>query len=89
MMKRSNPATVVGGGEMNRLTSSALRICRSDGASESRNSRSMSVPASRTGRPFRQFVVVTVGAGDAIETIPGAVRITLSIEQEDCRNGVE
>jgi hypothetical protein len=49
----------------------------------------MSVPASRTGRPFRQFVVVTVGAGDAIETIPGAVRITLSIEQEDCRNGVE
>ena len=40
-MNRSKPSTVVGGGEMNRATSSVVSIARSDGASEARSSRRM------------------------------------------------
>ena len=42
-MNRSNPSTFVGGGEMNRATSSVESIARSDGASESRSSRSVTI----------------------------------------------
>src|SRR5437868_751054 len=47
-MKRSKPSTVVGGGEMNRDTSSLVSIAKSDGASDVRSSRSVTVlPPSR------------------------------------------
>jgi hypothetical protein len=55
-MKRSNPSTVVGGGEMKRATSSDASIARSDGASESRSSRSVTIEPVSTGSECRQFV---------------------------------
>ncbi len=59
-MKRSKPSTVVGGGEMNRDTSSVVSIASSDGASSTRSSRSVNVDPVITGRPSFQSLVVTV-----------------------------
>ena len=59
MMNRSNPSTVVGGGEMNRATSSVESIAKSEGASETRISRSVTRLPVSTGRPVRQSVVTT------------------------------
>ena len=58
-MKRSNPSTVVGGGEMNRATSSVVSIANSDAASEARSSRRETRLPLRTGRPVRQSLLTT------------------------------
>ena len=58
-MNRSNPSTVVGGGEMNRATSSVESIASSDGASESRSSRSVAIDPVSTGSACLQSLVVT------------------------------
>ena len=57
-MNRSKPSTVVGGGEMNRATSSVESIDNSEGASESRSSRSVTIDPVRTGSVWRQSDVV-------------------------------
>jgi hypothetical protein len=49
-MNRSKPSTDVGGGEMKRDTSSLESIARSDGASESRSSRNVTIVPVITGR---------------------------------------
>jgi hypothetical protein len=59
-MNRSNPSTVVGGGEMKRETSSLVSIVRSEGASAVRSSRSVTPRPCSTGRPVRQSEVTTV-----------------------------
>ena len=56
-MKRSKPSTVVGGGEMNRETSSVVSIAKSDGASDARSSRSVTPLPLSTGKPSRQSVL--------------------------------
>ncbi len=61
-MNRSNPSTVVGGGEMNRATSSVESIASSDGASDSRSSRSVTIEPVSTGRDCRQSLDVTACA---------------------------
>ena len=73
VMNRSNPSTVVGGGEMNRVTSSAVSSDSSDGASDSRSSRSVTFSPASTGRPERQSLLV-ISARDGLVTatsIPG------------------
>ena len=44
-MNRSKPSTVVGGGEMNRDTSSVVSIANSEAASEWRSSRRVTATA--------------------------------------------
>ena len=63
-MNRSKPSTVVGGGEMKRATSSVVSIAKSDGASDSRSSRSITSEPASTGSACRQFVLIdsVVGA---------------------------
>jgi len=48
-MNRSNPSIVVGGGEMNRATSSVESIDSNEGASDSRSSRSVTIDPVSTG----------------------------------------
>ena len=57
-MNRSKPSTVVGGGEMKRATSSVDSIASSDGASESRSSRSVTIDPVSTGSACLQSLVV-------------------------------
>ena len=64
-MKRSNPSTVVGGGEMNRETSSVVSIAKSDGASDARSSRSVT----RRAGQHRQ-AVAPVGGDDGGRRAP-------------------
>ena len=52
--------TVVGGGEMNFATSSDASIVSSDGASESRSSRSVTIVPVSTGNDWRQLLSVVV-----------------------------
>ena len=59
-MKRSKPSTVVGGGEMNRDTSSVVSIASSEGASSRRSSRSVKLDPASSGRPAFQSLVVTI-----------------------------
>ncbi len=60
-MNRSNPSTVVGGGEMKRATSSVDSIDSSEGASDSRNSRSDTMePVSIGSACFQSDVTVCV-----------------------------
>ena len=59
-MNRSNPSTVVGGGEMKRATSSVESMASSDGASVSRSSRSVTSDPVSTGSACRQSDVVVV-----------------------------
>src|SRR3982751_882757 len=82
-MNRSKPSTVVGGGEMNRATSSVESIASSDGASERRSSRSVTIDPVRTGSALRQSDVVV--AADA-----RAIAITASRSVTDCasRKGI-
>jgi len=47
-MARSKAVTVVGGGEMNRATSSVASMARSDGASDKRRAKEIISPASTT-----------------------------------------
>ena len=54
VMNRSNPSTVVGGGEMKRVTSSVVSIASSEGASLSSSSRIVKAPLDRTGSASRQ-----------------------------------
>ena len=61
-MNRSNPSTVVGGGEMKRATSSVASIDSSDGASESRSSRRVTLDPFSTGSALCQSEVVTLFA---------------------------
>ncbi len=53
-MNRSNPSTEVGGGEMNRDTSSVVSSEKSDAASDARSSRSTTWLPASTGSPLRQ-----------------------------------
>ena len=64
-MNRSKPSTVVGGGEMKRATSSVESIASSDGASESRSSRSVTIDPVSTGSACRQSLVVVAAAARA------------------------
>src|SRR5947207_2330505 len=75
-MNRSNPSTVVGGGEMNRATSSVANIARRDGASDSRSSRRVTLdPAFDTRAPRGVGFLARGRAPDAVEGAPtGAVR---------------
>ena len=59
------PATLVGGGEMKRATSSVESMLNSDGASSTRSSRSVIPPDVRTGSAWRQSEVATSAAGRA------------------------
>ena len=61
-MNRSKPSTVVGGGEMKRDTSSLESMVRSEGASESRSSRSVTIEPVSTGSACRQSLVVVSAA---------------------------
>ena len=54
-MNFSNPSTVVGGGEMKRVTSSVDIAAHSAGASVARNSRSVTTEPQSVGRPVRQL----------------------------------
>jgi hypothetical protein len=58
-MNRSKPAIVVGGGEMNRVTSSVVRNASSDGASESRSSRRVTPLTRNVGSDTRQLALAT------------------------------
>ena len=58
-MNRSNPSIVLGGGEMNRATSSVVSIEKSEAASEIRSSRRTTRFPLNTGRPVRQSVLIT------------------------------
>ena len=58
-MKRSKPSIVVGGGEMNRATSSVVSMANSEAASDTRISRSVTRLPVSTGSPVRQSVVTT------------------------------
>ena len=62
-MNRSNPSTVVGGGEMKRATSSVESIASSDVASEIRSSRSVTIEPVSTGSACFQSDVVVVSSG--------------------------
>ncbi len=76
-MNRSNPSTVVGGGEMNRDTSSVESIARSAGASESRSSRSVAIDPVSTGSACRQSLVVTrCAAGHGCVHVNHLLRVT-------------
>ena len=66
-MNRSNPSTVLGGGEMKRETSSAVRSAKSDGASDARSSLRVTVVPASIGRLLRQSVLTAAAAdGDNI-----------------------
>ena len=60
-MNRSKPSTVVGGGEMKRVTSSVVSSASSAGASGRRSSRKVNRVPLRTGSVLRQSEV-TIGA---------------------------
>ena len=62
-MKRSNPSTVVGGGEMKRDTSSVVSSACSDGASDGRSWRSVARRPPRAGsaRCQSEAAAATVG----------------------------
>ena len=77
-MNRSNPSTVVGGGEMKRATSSVDSIASSDAASESRSSRSVTIEPVSTGSACVQSVVVTVLASAAARTACRSVTVCAS-----------
>ena len=53
-MKRSKPATLEGGADMNRCTSSLDKVAQSDGASETRRSISVTRSFDNTGSPAFQ-----------------------------------
>ena len=80
-MNRSKPSTVVGGGEMNRATSSVESIASSDGASESRSSRSVTIEPLSTGSACRQSLVVVT---DRAASITAWTSMTVSA----LRNGI-
>src|SRR6185295_17743295 len=56
-MNRSKPSTVVGGGEMNRATSSVVSSSSNALASDVRSSRSVTAPFVSTGKTCRQSLV--------------------------------
>ena len=73
-MNRSKLSTEVGGGEMNRETSSVVSIANSDGASDTRSSRSVTMLPVIVGSAWRQSELITgslkvVTAG--IASMPG------------------
>ena len=69
-MNRSKPATVLGGGEMNRLTSAVVSSSCSDGASDSRSSRNVTPFAQMTGRRSRQSVAIgAMRAGPRVTSV--------------------
>src|SRR5438309_785547 len=71
-MNRSKPSTELGGGEMNRATSSVVSSAKSDGASDVRISRSATVRPTSTGSPSRQSVLTTSVVAIVL-TVTGAV----------------
>ncbi len=64
-MNCSKPATVVGGGVMNRDTSSVVSNAQSAGASVAQSSRSVTRSPASAGSPCRQSVVVMASLNDA------------------------
>src|SRR3954465_8814531 len=56
-MNFSKPSTVLGGGEMKRDTSSVVSSANSEGASDARISRRVTVAPDSTGRLSRQLVL--------------------------------
>ena len=67
-MKRSNPSTLVGGGEMKRDTSSLDIAAKSAGASLARSSRSTTSDPVSVGRPDRQSMTVVVSISGIVDT---------------------
>ena len=68
-MNRSNPSTVVGGGEMKREACSVVSAKNSDAASLTRISRSVIIDPVSTGRPLRQSVgCFVVFVCDSVDT---------------------
>ena len=65
----SKPSTVVGGGEMKRVTSSVVSATNSDRASPARSSRSVTSEPVSVGRPLRQpfFAHGAVSASGPVE----------------------
>jgi hypothetical protein len=61
-MNFSKPSTVLGGGEMKRDTSSVVNSAKSDGASDARSSRSVTVAPASNGRLSRQFELTVPAA---------------------------
>src|SRR3954471_16275977 len=59
-MNFSTPSTVLGGGEMNRDTSSVVSSANSDGASDARSSRKVTVDPVSAGRLSRQSVLTVL-----------------------------
>src|ERR1051326_3770670 len=74
-MKRSNPSTADGGGEMNRVTSAVVSKAMSDAASDRRSSLSVAPAARSTGSRLRQSaaVVVTMRV-DAVSCAPMSLK---------------
>src|SRR4029079_15346500 len=74
-MQRSNPSSVVGGGEMNLATSSVVSDTNSDGASLNRNSRSVTIDPINVGSPVRQSVAegIALGTGTGETTVSAAI----------------
>jgi hypothetical protein len=72
-MNRSKPSTVVGGGEMNRATSSLASIVNSDGASVSRSSRRVTMVPVSTGSAWRQLLSAGVARAAWIAAVASMI----------------
>ena len=74
-MNRSNPSIELGGGEMNRATSSVVSSAKSDGASEVRISRSATDCPISIGSCSRQLLLIdsalVVGRAAVDESLVG------------------
>ena len=68
-MNFSNPSSVVGGGEMKRVTSSVVSITNSARASLARRSRNVTSDPDSVGSPLRQSAASSHGAGAASGTV--------------------
>src|SRR4029079_9080501 len=75
-MKRSNPSSVVGGGEMNLATSSVVSDTNSDGASLNRSSRSVTIDPINVGSPVRQSAADGIGLGSGTVETTGSTAVT-------------
>jgi hypothetical protein len=80
-MNFSKPSTDVGGGVMNRATSSVVSSAKSDAASERRSSRSWKPAPCSTGSARRQSVLVNAGGPPAARAERSAARWAVRAQQ--------
>src|SRR5262245_4850206 len=76
-MNFSKPSTFVGGGEMNRDTSSVVSSAKSEGASDARSSRRTTCSEHSVGRPSRQSVVTT----GVVWFVVGIITVSISMRK--------